>query len=107
RRGGRFASARQQFTLNTPYRESVLDRLFALGMDAYALSCFGPQMQQHPGLTYPGATGTLSIDDTGRIDRSPDWLRFVQATPVALPVPPGPITPFSNVGQESSGDPSD
>ncbi|MDP6855023.1 MAG: penicillin-binding protein activator [Arenicellales bacterium] len=106
RRGGRFASARQQFTLNTPYRESVLDRLFALGMDAYALSCFGPQMQQRPGLTYPGATGTLSIDDTGRIDRSPDWLRFVRATPVALPTPPGPIAPFSNVGQEPSGDPS-
>lgn len=72
---------------------TVLDRLFALGMDAYGLIHNIGEMQRNPGLAYPGMTGYLSVTATGRIQRRLDWFRMRRGKPVhlrlaILPTPP-------------------
>jgi outer membrane PBP1 activator LpoA protein len=51
-------------------------RLFAMGMDAYALSPYLDWMGQHRDAYLPGATGQLSNDGSGRIQRLLSWARF-------------------------------
>ena len=71
----------------------MLDRLFALGMDAYGLMHNIGEMERHPGLSYPGMTGDLTVTTTGRIQRRLEWFRIQRAKPVhlrlaTLPTPP-------------------
>lgn len=51
-------------------------RLFAMGMDAYALVPYLDWMGQHRDAYLPGATGQLSNDGSGRIQRLLTWARF-------------------------------
>jgi len=51
-------------------------RLFAMGMDAYALTPYLDWMSQHHDVYLPGATGQLSSDGSGRIQRLLTWARF-------------------------------
>lgn len=59
-------------------------RLFAFGMDSYALLPYLDWLLQHPTAYLDGATGQLSADSFGRIQRSMSWARFVNG--VAEPV---------------------
>ncbi|MBS0589398.1 MAG: penicillin-binding protein activator [Proteobacteria bacterium] len=60
-------------------------RLFALGMDAYALVPYIDWLNQHREAYLPGATGQLGSDGSGRIQRLLTWVRFNDgiATPVS------------------------
>ncbi|NII09894.1 penicillin-binding protein activator [Oleiagrimonas sp. C23AA] len=60
-------------------------RLFALGMDAWALAPYLDWLHNHPGSYLPGATGRLASDPFGRIHRELVWARFANgiAEPVA------------------------
>lgn len=51
-------------------------RLFALGMDAWALAPYLDWLRDHPGSYLAGATGQLAEDDFGRIRRALIWVRF-------------------------------
>lgn len=77
-----------------PRRESLADsdpnaqgpaaRLFAFGMDAYALMPYLGWLRNHPGSYLSGATGQLTMDNFGRVQRTPIWARFVNG--IAVPV---------------------
>ncbi|MFT3789826.1 MAG: penicillin-binding protein activator [Rudaea sp.] len=58
-------------------------RLFAMGMDAYALGPYLDWMGQHRDAYLPGATGQLGTDGAGRIQRVLTWARFADG--VAVP----------------------
>ncbi len=51
-------------------------RLFALGMDAYALLPYLDWLSQHHDSYLPGATGQLTEDALGRIHRLMIWAQF-------------------------------
>jgi outer membrane PBP1 activator LpoA protein len=59
-------------------------RLFAMGWDAYALVPYLDWMGQHRDAYLPGATGQLSNDGAGRIQRQLIWAHFADGT--ATPV---------------------
>lgn len=62
-------------------------RLFAFGLDAYALVPYLAWLGQHHDSYLPGATGQLTIDINGRVQRSLAWARFQDG--VAQPVAGG------------------
>jgi len=51
-------------------------RLFAFGMDAYALLPFMDWLLAHPDTYLDGASGQLAVDSFGRIHRLLAWARF-------------------------------
>ncbi len=59
-------------------------RLFAFGMDADLLSPYFVWLQQHPGSYVAGATGQLSVDAQGHVQRTPIWVQFNNG--VAMPM---------------------
>lgn len=59
-------------------------RLFAFGMDAYALLPYLDWLLAHPDAYLDGTTGQLTADHFGRIHRLMSWARFVNG--VAQPV---------------------
>lgn len=59
-------------------------RLFALGLDAYALMPYMDWLGTHPDSYLPGATGQLASDSFGRVHRLLTWIRFENG--VARPV---------------------
>jgi outer membrane PBP1 activator LpoA protein len=59
-------------------------RLFAFGMDAYALLPYVDWLLAHPDSYLNGATGELTADGFGRIHRLVGWARFQNG--VALPI---------------------
>lgn len=70
-------------------------RLFAFGMDAYALLPYLGWMLQHSDQYIDGATGQLTADSFGRIHRRLGWMRFENgiarpAQGVLSPVPAAP-----------------
>jgi len=59
-------------------------RLFAFGMDAYALLPYVDWLLAHPDSYLNGATGQLTADSFGRIHRLVGWARFQNG--VVLPI---------------------
>ena len=68
-------------------------RLFAFGMDAYALLPYMDWLLAHPETYLDGASGQLAADSFGRIHRVLTWARFVDgvAQPVQGALNPLPI----------------
>ena len=60
-------------------------RLFAFGMDAWALVPYLDWLRSHVGSYLPGASGQLTADEFGRVRRVLTWARFQDglARPVA------------------------
>lgn len=56
-------------------------RLFAFGMDAYALLPYVDWLIAHPESYLGGATGELTADNFGRVHRLVSWARFVNGMP--------------------------
>src|SRR5579885_1734838 len=59
-----------------PDARNAAARLFAFGMDAYALTPYLDWLRTHPGTYLPGATGQLTEDEQGRVHRVPIWVVF-------------------------------
>jgi outer membrane PBP1 activator LpoA protein len=66
---------------------STMFRLMAMGVDAYELALRMPQLQAISGTELFGATGTLSADDDGRIQRRLPWARFADGVPQPVLIP--------------------
>lgn len=62
----------------------TLGRLYALGADAYSLIARLRELRVAQDASFPGLTGTLSLDPTQRIRRDMQWSRFVEG--IAQPV---------------------
>ncbi|TBW56264.1 LppC family lipoprotein [Marinobacter halodurans] len=62
-------------------------RLFAMGMDAYALSSKLQLLSQVQGSDVDGLTGTLSMTSDGLVRREQGWAIFQQGVPVPLDEP--------------------
>lgn len=88
---------RDAIALRIDDANGVGGRLFAFGMDAYALLPYIGWMLHHPDAYLDGATGILSADRFGHIHRQAAFARFDNgvAVPVegALQAAPVPATP--------------
>lgn len=67
-------------------------RLFAFGLDAYALMPYLGWLRANPGSYVPGATGALTMDAFGHVQRTPVWVQFQGgvARPLAAGLEPVP-----------------
>jgi len=65
---------------------SGLQRLVALGVDAYRLQSRLGLLEANPGMGLSGATGELTLDEQRRVRRSGTWYAFSDG--VAVPVQP-------------------
>lgn len=83
-----------------PDARGAAARLFAFGMDAYALAPYLDWLRTHPGTYLPGATGQLTEDAQGRVHRVPVWVSFQDG--VARPVAAGMDNPAMPATASSS-----
>jgi len=67
---------RNQVSSQMASANGVGARLFALGMDAYALLPYMDWLLAHPEAYLGGATGELTADSFGRIHRTVGWAHF-------------------------------
>ncbi len=59
-----------------PERARRYDRLFALGVDAYALASELPRLYDRPSTRLEGVTGRLGLDARRRVHRELTWAEF-------------------------------
>src|SRR5690606_1686908 len=64
-------------------------RLFAFGLDAWQLAAWLDHLQRDPGARVRGATGELSLDAQGNVQRRPAWAVFSGGR--ARPAPDGAL----------------
>lgn len=64
-----------------PHAFSDLDRLYALGMDSYAILPHLNRISAGSGIHFSGVTSGLSLDRAGRLLRSLTWARFNKGVP--------------------------
>jgi outer membrane PBP1 activator LpoA protein len=67
-----------------PFAHTPLDRLYALGVDAYALIGELNRLGTDSAATMSGATSVLRIEENGRVQRSLTWARFSGGVPQLL-----------------------
>ena len=60
-------------TGNWPQAGGALGRLYAMGVDTQRIFARLPQMREYPDTHIEGATGELTLDSTGRIQRLLPW----------------------------------
>jgi len=78
---GRIQELRQKVQQNWPYVHTDLDRLYALGMDSYAILPQLGRINMEPGARFSGVTSGLSLDRSGRLQRQLLWARFNRGVP--------------------------
>jgi hypothetical protein len=100
--GGIAQALRNRVPQQQSRRGTVLDRLFALGMDAYELMHNIGEMERHPDVSYPGMTGDLTVTTTGRIQRQLEWFRIQRAKPIHLRLATLPTPPRLSLNSYSS-----
>ena len=67
---------RQQYNQLFPQQDETLQRLFAMGYDAYHLIFRLKQQQQFPALRYQGLTGNLALSTGGQVQRQLTWGKY-------------------------------
>ena len=80
RRTGRFERPDKMLTDADHYQRSGVDRLYALGMDAYRLACEIQALPLDSTRQVSGASGTYFLKGSG-IEKQPDWVIFRQGIP--------------------------
>ena len=80
RRTGRFERSDKMLTDADHYQRSGVDRLYALGMDAYRLACEIQALPLDSTRQVSGASGTYFLKGSG-IEKQPDWVIFRQGIP--------------------------
>ena len=74
--------ARAKLKRGTSYLDTSLGlRLYAMGIDAYRLAPRLKELARQQAATFPGESGTLSIDGRGRVQRQLTLARFTQRGP--------------------------
>jgi hypothetical protein len=63
-------------------------RLYAMGVDAYRLAPRLAGLAKDPAATFPGATGTLSLDSLGRVQRQLTLAQFTATGPQPVTAKP-------------------
>ncbi len=86
---GRIRNARKRIQGPWPFAFSPLDRLFALGMDSYAIIPALARLREDQDLLIEGVTADLSMDRTGRVIRHLSWAKFENGRPVMQELPVG------------------
>lgn len=76
----------QDDTRRLPSSQGASARLFAFGLDAYRVLAALPVLARMPGSAIDGASGSLSLDEFGQIQRRPGWGRFHGAQARLIPV---------------------
>jgi uncharacterized protein len=67
-----------------PYAHSDLDRLYAFGMDAYAILPHLNRISAENAARFNGVTSGLSLDSDGRLRRQLAWAKFRNGVPRPL-----------------------
>lgn len=70
------ATLRDAIGRHWPDRARRYDRLFALGVDAYALAAELPRLYDRPASRMAGVTGRLGLDARRRVHRELTWAEF-------------------------------
>ena len=83
---GTFIHLRQFVQRDWNGKHSPLDRLYALGMDAYALVPQLGYLRQNPVARYSGVTASLRVEPNGKVARENQWAQFRDGVPVLLDV---------------------
>jgi outer membrane PBP1 activator LpoA protein len=78
---GKVQQLRQKIQSGWPHAFSDLDRLYALGMDSYAILPHLNRISAEAGARFSGVTSGLSLDRSGRLLRSLTWARFNKGVP--------------------------
>lgn len=80
----RMQKLRDTLQRDWPYAHSQLDRLFALGMDTYAIIPHLNRISSENAVRFGGATSGLSLGRDGRLHRQLLWAKFARGTPKLL-----------------------
>ena len=78
---------RQQYLELFSEQDETLQRLFAMGYDAYHIIGSLKQQQQLPSLSHPGFTGRLTVNADGSISRQLSWGSYRSNRLVAVQEP--------------------
>lgn len=81
---GRVAELRASLQPNWPHAHSGLDRLFALGVDAYAVIPYLNRLNSENAARFGGMTSGLSLERGGRLHRQLLWAQFRKGVPVLV-----------------------
>lgn len=81
---GKIQQLRETLQRDWPYARTQLDRLYALGVDAYAVIPWLNRMGADGGVRFGGVTSGLSLDLDGRLHRQLVWARFKKGVPQLL-----------------------
>ena len=78
---GKIQQLRQTLQHDWPYAHTDLDRLYALGVDSYAVLPSLSRIGMDTGARFSGVTSGLSLDRNGRLQRQLTWARFNHGVP--------------------------
>ncbi len=78
----RIRQARRIIQGDWAYRHTPLDRLYALGMDAYAITRSLALLRDNPDMLVEGATANLRMNRNGQIIRQLNWAYFDGGRPI-------------------------
>jgi hypothetical protein len=78
---GKIQELRQTLQRDWPHVHTDLDRLYALGVDSYAILPHLGRISMESGARFSGVTSGLSVDQHGRLQRQLLWARFNRGVP--------------------------
>ncbi|MGE5242315.1 MAG: penicillin-binding protein activator, partial [Bacteroidota bacterium] len=78
---GKIQELRDKLQHGWPYAHTDLDRLYALGVDSYAVIPNLNRISMDTGARFSGVTSGLSLDRNNRLQRTLLWARFRRGVP--------------------------
>lgn len=78
---GKIQQLRERIQQNWPHAHSDLDRLYALGVDSYAILPHLNRISSEAAARFSGVTSGLSLDRGGRLQRQLVWAQFSKGVP--------------------------
>jgi outer membrane PBP1 activator LpoA protein len=81
---GRVGDLRARLQGDWPHARTGLDRLYALGVDSYAIIPHLNRVINDDSARFSGVTSSLSVDRSGRLQRQLLWAQFSRGMPRLL-----------------------
>jgi hypothetical protein len=81
---GRVAELRKKLQVNWPYAHTGLDRLYALGVDTYAVIAHLDRLGSENAVRFGGVTSGITLGRGGHLHRQLLWAQFRQGVPALL-----------------------